>query len=426
MFNINYEEEVDDKNSRQFAFSKDITIINKQNNQKNLEIKNKRRKILIIFYIIISLIILFLLISILFACLQEKTKKETSEWKGGFILLKFKKPDSINENVTLFNNEKVNISRENYFIHYKTEKGNLRNLDNNDNIIIIDNKFFIKNNDTNKDEFEFKIFLKSRISTMEEMFKNNNYLLKVDLSSLISDEINNLHSIFCNCTNLIDVNFTNFNSSKVSSMDNIFENCKSLTILDLSSFKADNLVSMSYIFKNCSNLTDLIWNNLILKENVNITGAFDNSNENIFSNFNNKTLEIIKKNYIIIEKQTNFQETIKFTTIPIEISTEIIKSTIPIINITIPLISNTSIMSSISEKGATTPTTIIKTTNLTTFSSIHINPISNSINSTKNLIIPTTNPIIPTINNIIPIEPKTEGIIEVKPIYFNPSNLIKI
>ena len=83
-------------------------------------------------------------------------------------------------------------------------------------------------------------------------------------------------------------------------MDRTFESCESLKYLNLSSFKGDSLLSMSYTFKNCINLNNLILDSLTINENITMEGTFDNLNENVSLKFNNDTIDIIKKNIIIL------------------------------------------------------------------------------------------------------------------------------
>ena len=176
---------------------------------------------------------------------------------------------------------------------------------------------------------------------MEEMFKDNQNLLNVDLSNLKSAQIKSLKSAFYNCTNLIEVNFNNFDSSKVSIMDRTFENCESLKYLNLSSFKGDSLLSMSYTFKNCINLNNLILDSLIINENITMEGTFDNLNKNVILKFNNDTVDIIKNKYNNTCHDSDIQDIIKciikpipkssLTTITNLLSTHISISTINLI-----------------------------------------------------------------------------------------------
>ena len=126
------------------------------------------------------------------------------------------------------------------------------------------------------------------------MFKNNQNLLSIDLSSLVSKNINSLNSAFLGCNNLQYINFNNFNSENVENMDSAFENCSSLKSLDLSSFNTPKLTSMAKAFKNCDNLKNLQLDNFKLNASINISEAFDSIIVNVVIIINNRSLDIIK------------------------------------------------------------------------------------------------------------------------------------
>lgn len=57
--------------------------------------------------------------------------------------------------------------------------------------------------------------------------------------------------------NFIDIDLSGFNTSKVTNMENMFRNMSNLTTLNLSNFNTSQVTSMSHMFHDMSNLTTL-------------------------------------------------------------------------------------------------------------------------------------------------------------------------
>ena len=292
---MNYFEDSEDIDFPPVKFSKDLVYKDpnkKRENcfQKFIKIfKNKRNLILLISGLTV-VIVAIILIAVLTR--KKKDKKEGVEdnqniIEGGYMVLELKQ----NENLALFNNEKIIKNGENWEFEHKNSR--LRNLiiDSSyvNNIIEIEDEIT-----TGKDALKFNVTFKKVLDTMDNMFKNNQNLLSIDLSSLVSKNINSLNSAFLGCNNLQYINFNNFNSENVENMDSAFENCSSLKSLDLSTFNTPKLTSMAKAFKNCDNLKNLQLDNFKLNASINISEAFDSIIVNVVIIINNRSLDIIK------------------------------------------------------------------------------------------------------------------------------------
>ena len=95
---------------------------------------------------------------------NDKLQISNTQYKGGFITLKFRIQGN-EENITIFNNDKINIANDNYNISYSNNNinnnKNLRYLDINDanNIEIKENILIIKKRNININQYEFVIIL---------------------------------------------------------------------------------------------------------------------------------------------------------------------------------------------------------------------------------------------------------------------------
>ena len=189
----------------------------------------------------ISFVLLIILIIVLAVSLKKKP--------GGYITLDYLVES--NDKITIFNPPK-GLNKKDYSITL-TQTGNnnnLRLLENNVNVQIEGNQF----NTKEKGIIQLRISFNKAISTMAEMFKDCNKLIKADLSNFESSKVTSMNSAFLNCAELESANFDYFNSKKVENMDRAFENCERLPGLNLSSFETPKLKSMNSMFKNCVKL----------------------------------------------------------------------------------------------------------------------------------------------------------------------------
>ena len=70
-----------------------------------------------------------------------------------------------------------------------------------------------------------KINFKKDLSSLDNLFKGNKELMKINLSHLKMNEIISMKSTFSGCSNLNEVNFNGTNTSQLINMEKTFENC---------------------------------------------------------------------------------------------------------------------------------------------------------------------------------------------------------
>ena len=99
-----------------------------------------------------------------------------------------------------------------------------------------------------------KINFKKELSSLDNLFKANKELMKINLSHLNMDEIISMKSTFSGCSNLNEVNFNGTNTSKLINMEKTFENCTEIKNINLSPFNANKLENTENIFSGCNKL----------------------------------------------------------------------------------------------------------------------------------------------------------------------------
>ena len=310
---LNYQDDSEDIDFPPVKFSPDLIYEEPNKNQKNCLnkffriFKNKRNLILLIIGIsIVIVIIAIILIVTLKSKPKEKNIEEYNEnYNNNIITVELGKINSDEKVLTIFNTDKININSDDFSMNIKDEK--LRILLDDNKGKITENKLEL-NGEINENLI-LEIKFKKELSSMEEMFKNNAYLINADLSLFNSSKIINLNSAFLNCVQLKNINFTDFDSQNLISMDSTFENCNSLEQLDLSYFISTNLSSMKKTFKNCYHLEKLNLSNIRFNENLILDETFDSINKNISIIINNNSYDKfkneIKKNNITIINQIN-------------------------------------------------------------------------------------------------------------------------
>ena len=128
-------------------------------------------------------------------------------------------------------------------------------------------KYSFKNNLTNtnymfyKCEYLIKIDL-SKLNTenvkdMNHMFSECKSLTNIDLTNINTKNVDDMKYMFRGCSSLTNINLSSFDTQKVKYMENMFDGCQSLISLNLSNFKTENVINMKYMFYKCSSLTSL-------------------------------------------------------------------------------------------------------------------------------------------------------------------------
>ena len=187
----------------------------------------------------------------------------------------------------LFNPEKLNLSENDYYIESLDNNNNLRNL----KAIKDDKGNYVPEESGEK---SFKIIFKIILESLNDIFKDNHDLVKVDLSNLEMEKILSMNSSFSGCENLKEVNLEGINATNLVDMAYTFEKCNNLKSLDLSSIKPNNTLNTKGIFSECDKL-----------EIINIS-SFEKVDESMFEGIKSKP-NIISNQYASISISNIFQ-----------------------------------------------------------------------------------------------------------------------
>ena len=164
------------------------------------------------------------------------------------------------QKVQLFNTEKIGLKDDDYIIQIvEKNNNNLRKLRG----IIDENGSFIPNESGYISVIiKFKIIL----TNLNEIFKDNQDLIKVDLSNLEMANVTSMNSTFSGCSNLNDIKLDGVNTDNLFYMTYTFEKCINLKNINLSPINPYNLRYIKGIFSECYELKIL---NISSFENVN-------------------------------------------------------------------------------------------------------------------------------------------------------------
>ena len=97
----------------------------------------------------------------------------------------------------------------------------------------------------------------SQVTSMNGMFKNNKYLISLDLGGFDTSQVTSMQSMFSGCSSLTSLNVSSFNTAKVKNMNSMFSSCSALTSLGITNFDTVNVTNMKGMFSDCSALTSL-------------------------------------------------------------------------------------------------------------------------------------------------------------------------
>ena len=135
------------------------------------------------------------------------------------------------------------------------------------NIINIDLTSFDTKNVTNMsymfydccniNKINLSFFKTNNVKNMSYMFKGCRNLENINLSSFNTENVINMKNMFCYCDKLKNINLFSFNTENVTNMSCMFYHCSNLNNLDLSSFNINKITNMDYMFGNCSNLENI-------------------------------------------------------------------------------------------------------------------------------------------------------------------------
>ena len=236
--------------SKELSFENHKISQNKNKKMKNVlkeEVNHltKKSKINTIFLIIIFVILLILLFIILYFIIKNKNDKKNNDIKDtenktiieqNYIDASYSVKQG--KQIYIFNPGKINLNDEDYYIEQinkqEVDKNNLRSL----KILDIKNGVFIPDF---SGILSVKINLKKNLNSLDNLFKDNNELIKVNLTNLNMNEIKSMNSTFSGCSNLNEINFEGTNTNNLQLMENTFKNCTNLRYLNLSPLNTSNL-----------------------------------------------------------------------------------------------------------------------------------------------------------------------------------------
>ena len=147
---------------------------------------------------------------------------------------------------------------------------NLSNF-NTSNVTSMDYMFYGMSNLT---ILNLSIFDTSMVTSMNAMFYGMSNLAALNLSNFDTSKVTSMFNMFSGMTNLTSLNLSNFDTSNVTSMGGMFYDLLNLATLDLSNFDTSKVTDMSYMFYGMNNLIALDISNFNTSKVTNITHMF--------------------------------------------------------------------------------------------------------------------------------------------------------
>ena len=207
-----------------------------------------------------------------------------------------------------------------FFNHFSFSKNISRNLNSNNEIILIvkglneyksvlandiqrPNKIKVNGEEHNGSIISFNLTEPENtiilswdtpLTSCESMFNNLEHILSIDFTKFDSSKVTSMSKMFSGCSNLKTIKFNNLDTSSVIYMDYMFLSCTSLTFLDLSNFNTSSVLDMKNMFYCCTSLVsiDLSSFNTSRVENMNYMFSNDFSLISLdLSNFNTSSLK---------------------------------------------------------------------------------------------------------------------------------------
>ena len=145
-------------------------------------------------------------------------------------------------------------------------------VNGNPSIIDEENKVNILENE----ESIIKLKWDKKLIICQNMFKNLNNIIEIDLSNFDMSEIESMSNMFNNCSEVKNIFIENkFGMFKLNDIANMFYYCQSLVYLDLSDFDTSLVTNMGGMFSNCISLTSINLTNFNTSLCVNMMNMFD-------------------------------------------------------------------------------------------------------------------------------------------------------
>ena len=188
------------------------------------------------------------------------SKKATSDWFEISFTIDEKKESSILINSSSFNKKIKSLQ------NYKNAKNLIFETNMPNDIASKVDKIDVSKNQDNSIIAYFEndtIYIVSdnyivAESTLSKMFDDFNYLSKIDLNNLQTNNIYDMSRMFVCCYKLQEIKGLNkIDTSQVTDMSSMFSVCRSLTSLDVSNFNTSNVKNMREMFNSCSSLTSI-------------------------------------------------------------------------------------------------------------------------------------------------------------------------
>ena len=193
------------------------------------------------------------------------------------IIKKFFDEDK-NEIVLLINIDAKEIRKEKYFIDNHDHHDNLKELNELNTELYIDNnnykfnKYFIPMHTGN---YNIKLKFNFNLTDCSYMFAYCTNIIDIDLSHFKTRYIKNMEYMFYKC-DIKKINLFSFDTVNVKYMNCMFGYCKNLKELDINFFDIKNVVNISGMFEKCSSLKSLPdiskWNTINITD---ISGIFE-------------------------------------------------------------------------------------------------------------------------------------------------------
>lgn len=121
---------------------------------------------------------------------------------------------------------------------------------------------------------EFGYDYEGEVTSLYEMFYDNNKLKSIDLSGLDTSKVANMSCTFQKCSGLEGVNLSGIDTSEVTTMSCMFQSCSRLESVDLSGLNTEKVTDMHHMFQYCSNL-----------ESANLSGLTNDNVTNMYQMF---------------------------------------------------------------------------------------------------------------------------------------------
>ena len=124
------------------------------------------------------------------------------------------------------------------------------------------------------DLIDFSMPINNIISS-KNMFLNQNFLEKINISNLETRNVVDMSGMFENCSSLEEVDFSNHDFSNVKNVENMFSHAKNLKTLIFPNVSIDDL-NMDNMLGNCINLESIDLSNLEIRESIQLNNLFNN------------------------------------------------------------------------------------------------------------------------------------------------------